>query len=146
MELKFSVSAKIQKPIAEVFDAVYNPKKLSAYFTTGGATGPLATGQTVTWSFHDYPGSFPVHIQQTQINKQIILQWENIEGNQTTVEISFESIAENATLVKIQEAGWKEQSQKSLDESYSHCHGWTQMLCSLKVFVEEGKNLRAFFY
>ena len=36
MELKFKVQAKIQKPVAEVFDGVYNPTKLSTYFTTGG--------------------------------------------------------------------------------------------------------------
>jgi uncharacterized protein YndB with AHSA1/START domain len=36
MELKFQVYAKIAKPVAEVFDAVYDPRKLSAYFTTGG--------------------------------------------------------------------------------------------------------------
>ncbi len=45
MELKFSVQAKIKNPVEEVFDAVYNPKKLSKYFTTGGANGPLDEGR-----------------------------------------------------------------------------------------------------
>ena len=39
MVLRFTVQARIKKPINEVFDAVYNPKKLSKYFTTGGASG-----------------------------------------------------------------------------------------------------------
>ena len=38
MELKFEVQAKIKRPISDVFDAVYNPNKLSGYFTTGGAS------------------------------------------------------------------------------------------------------------
>ena len=41
MELRFQVYGKIRKPVAEVFDAVANPKKLSGYFTTGGSSGPL---------------------------------------------------------------------------------------------------------
>ena len=50
MTLEFRVNGRIGKPIAEVFDAVVNPKKLSGYFTTiGGASAPLAEGTTVTW-------------------------------------------------------------------------------------------------
>lgn len=53
MELKFKVQTKIQKPVAEVFDAVYNPSKLSGYFTNGGASAPLDEGTTVEWAFAD---------------------------------------------------------------------------------------------
>ena len=64
MELKFQVQGKIRKPVTEVFDAVYNPNKLSEYFTTGGASGPLDEGKTVTWEFADFPGAFPVHVEK----------------------------------------------------------------------------------
>ena len=47
MDLKFRVQTKIQKPIDEVFDAVYNPRKLEKYFTTKSASGPLDAGTTV---------------------------------------------------------------------------------------------------
>jgi uncharacterized protein YndB with AHSA1/START domain len=47
MELKFDVYAKIARPVREVFEAVTNPTELSAYFTTGGASGPLVEGATV---------------------------------------------------------------------------------------------------
>jgi uncharacterized protein YndB with AHSA1/START domain len=39
MELTFTVSARISKPLHEVFEAVADPRKLSGYFTTGGAKG-----------------------------------------------------------------------------------------------------------
>lgn len=39
MQLKFQVQTKIQKPVAEVFDAVYNPTKLNAS-PTFPATSP----------------------------------------------------------------------------------------------------------
>jgi uncharacterized protein YndB with AHSA1/START domain len=146
MELKFEVYTKIRKPVSEVFDAVYNPKKLGGYFTTGGASGPLEEGKSVTWDFHDFPGAFPVQVKQSIKDKRIVLEWANSEGATTRVEMAFEAIDKGSTLVKISESGWKNEVQKSLDESYSHCQGWTQMLCCLKVFVEEGKNLREFFY
>ncbi len=30
--------------------------------------------------------------------------------------------------------------------SYGNCMGWSQMLLCMKVFVEQGTNLRAFLY
>ena len=39
MDLKFKVAARIARPVEEVFEAVADPKELSAYFTTGGARG-----------------------------------------------------------------------------------------------------------
>ena len=60
MDLSFDVHARIARPVAEVFAAVAEPRKLSAYFTTGGASGPLREGSTVTWKFGDIPGEYPV--------------------------------------------------------------------------------------
>ena len=68
MDLNFQVQTKIQKPVEEVFDAVYNPSKLSGYFTTGQASAPLVEGTTVQWAFADNPGDeknkFPVEVQK----------------------------------------------------------------------------------
>ena len=79
MQLKFQVHTKIQKPIAEVFDAVYNPTKLSGYFTTGGASAPLDEGTTVIWRFADYPGEGEVTVKKVVPNEQIILEWDAYE-------------------------------------------------------------------
>jgi len=51
VELKFTVQMKIQKPVTDVFDAVYDPRKLSGYFTIGGSAGPMDEGNTVLWTF-----------------------------------------------------------------------------------------------
>jgi uncharacterized protein YndB with AHSA1/START domain len=145
MELKFQVQAKIQKPVAEVFDAVYNPKKLSGYFTTGGASGPLKEGTTVTWEFADYPGAFPVYVKKAIENELIVFEWEAAErGYNTRVEMKFESLGPDSTLVKISESGWRE-SKKGLESSYDNCGGWMQMACCLKAFLEYGINLRKGF-
>jgi uncharacterized protein YndB with AHSA1/START domain len=146
VELKFQVHGKIKKPVAEVFDAVYNPTKLSGYFTTGGASGPLDEGKTVTWDFADFPGAFPVHVKTVVPNRSIVLEWKAGDGDYNTrVELTFEPLDERSTMVRISESGWKE-TDKGLKSSYGNCEGWTQMLCCLKVYVEHGLKLRAFFY
>src|SRR6266571_1493228 len=81
MEFKFKVHTKIQKPVAEVFDAVYSPKKLSGYFTTGGASGPLDEGKTVTWNFADYPGDVPVKVSKVIPNELIAFSWAGADSD-----------------------------------------------------------------
>src|SRR5262245_13328852 len=146
MELKFTVTSGIQKPVAEVFDAVYNPKKLSGYFTTGGASAPMDEGTTVQWKFADYHGSddegFPVKITRVVPNELIALEWEGEPDRPfTVVEMRFKALDDNSTLVTITESGWSE-TQKGLNMSYGNCMGWSQMLSALKAYTEHGINLR----
>lgn len=158
MELKFKVSGRIARPVEEVFEAVADPKKLSGYFTTGGAQGRLETGATVTWDFHDFPGAFPVQVAKVEKDKEIVLKWEANEGEpseapdgnpagkyMTTVTMTFEPLEDNRTLVTIAEEGWRE-TPGGLTASYGNCQGWSQMLCAMKAYVEYGINLREGMY
>lgn len=145
MELKFKVQTKIQKPVAEVFDAVYNPSKLSGYFTNGGASASLDEGTTVEWAFDDNPGDdkikFPVSVTKMVPNELIVLSWEGARGLDTRIEMQFEADGPNDTIVRISETGWRE-TQADLDSSYLNCFGWGQMICALKAYTEYGINLR----
>jgi uncharacterized protein YndB with AHSA1/START domain len=145
MELKFKVQMKIQKPVAEVFDAVYNPSKLSGYFTNGGASASLDEGTTVEWAFDDNPGDdkikFPVSVTKMVPNELIVLSWEGAKGLDTRIEMQFEADGPNDTIVRISETGWRE-TQADLDSSYLNCFGWGQMICALKAYTEYGINLR----
>ena len=146
MELKFSVWAFVAAPPHEVFEAVADPGRLSRYFTTGGAVGRLEAGTTVTWDFADFPGAFPVHVREVVPERLIELQWQAADGEyDTTVRMEFEALDDRSTLIRISESGWKE-TQKGLDSSYGNCSGWMQMLCCLKVYAEQGGNLREFFF
>src|SRR5690606_30832717 len=84
MELRFSVSGRIARPVAEVFEAVVDPAQLSRYFTTGGARGRLETGATVHWDFHDFPGAFPVEVVEVEKDRRIVLRWEAEAGTAAT--------------------------------------------------------------
>lgn len=154
MELKFTVSARISKPVAEVFEAVVDPEKLSSYFTTGGAKGRLETGAIVSWDFHDFPGAFPVEVVEVEGNRKIVLLWAAYEGPppdpaaadyKTKVIIEFEPLEGDRTLVSITEEGWRE-TANALKGSYGNCMGWSQMLCALKAWIEYGINLRDGMY
>lgn len=146
MDLKFTVRAKIQRPVAEVFGAVQKPEKLSRYFTTGSASAPLTEGATVIWRFADYPGDIPVEVTKVVPNQLIELQWKAQDGDYNTlVEMTFEALNERSTLITISESGWKATSE-GLKSSYSNCEGWTNMACCLKGYLEHGINLREGMY
>src|SRR5215218_3697642 len=122
MDLTFTVTARIAKPVAEVFEAIVNPAQLSRYFTTGGAKGRLETGATVSWDFHDFPGAFPVWVVEVEPERRIVLRWEAndaaptdgdaivtaLAGYKTTVTMTFEPLEDGRTLVSIAEEGWRE--------------------------------------
>lgn len=145
MELRFSVSGRIARPVAEVFEAVVDPAQLSRYFTTGGARGRLEAGATVHWDFHDFPGAFPVEVVEVEKDRRIVLRWDaeegTAEGSFTTVTMTFEPTGDGRTLVTIAEAGWRE-TEAGLRASYGNCQGLMQMLCALKAHLEHGINLR----
>ncbi len=146
MSLGFRISGRISKPAAEVFDAVVNPTKLSGYFTTiGGASAPVVEGTTVTWW-----GAVPVEVDEVSKDKRIVLRWDasvpqGEPGYKTRIEMNFEPLDDGGTLVTIAEAGWHE-GENGMKKSYLNCEGWTQMLCSMKAFLEYGINLRDGFY
>jgi len=154
MDLKFKVMIHVGRPVEEVFEAVADPKQLSSYFTNGGASGRLEAGKTVTWDFHDFPGAFPVEVDEVVPNERIVLRWEAGDGApdmdahevpgagyQTTVTMTFKPTDHGRTLVEIEERGWRE-TERGLQASYGNYMGWSQMLAALKMWVEHRINLR----
>ena len=143
MKFEIKIHANVKKPIAQVFDAVYNPKKLSVFFTTGGASAPLDIGQTVLWEFKDFPGAFPITVTRSDRDKAVTILWPSIaEKQDLKTELTFIHLGPNLTQVNLRETGWKKINQKSINELLSHCEGWTQMLCCLKSYAERKINLR----
>ena len=154
MDLKFTVMIHVSRPVQDVFEAVADPKQLSSYFTTGGASARLESGTIVTWDFHDFPGAFPVEVVEVILNESIVLKWAANEkpqedgaddrgkaGYKTTVTMRFKPTADGRTLVEIEERGWRE-TDAGLRASYGNCMGWSQMLAALKIWLEHGINLR----
>jgi uncharacterized protein YndB with AHSA1/START domain len=148
--LSFTVSGRIARPCADVFEAVADPEQLSRYFTTGGARGRLEPGADVSWDFADFPGRFPVTVVQAEAPSRIVLEWpgEDVAGAQasSTVTFSFEPLDDDTrTLVTIAESGWPVTADGAKN-AFGNCEGWTGMLAALKVWTEHGIALREGFY
>lgn len=147
--LSCSFYAKIDKPVAEVFDAVYNNQKLGGYFATGLASAPLDPGTTVQWAFHDFPEMppFPVEVAEVVPNERICLRWSRAGGDGLNdVVITFEQLDDpGQTLVRITETGWP-RTDEGIQGAVGNCGGWSNMLSCLKVYLEMGVNLRQFMF
>jgi uncharacterized protein YndB with AHSA1/START domain len=144
MDPTYRVFIIVNRPRDKVFEAVADPKELSAYFTTGGASGRLATGATVSWDFHDFPGAFPVQVTDVVDGERIVLNWKANEPGadyQVEVTMGFSSLGEDRTKVEIEERGWRD-TEAAVKASYGNCMGWAQMLAALKMWVEHRINLR----
>lgn len=149
-ELSFTVSGRVARPLAEVYDAVADPAQLSKYFTTGGARGRLAPGADVSWDFADFPGRFPVEVIEADAPHRIVIQWDAsdaaTENGHTRVTFEFAPIDDGArTLVTITESSWRA-TDAGAKSAFGNCEGWTGMLIALKAWLEHGINLREGFY
>ncbi|WP_298863733.1 SRPBCC domain-containing protein [uncultured Microbacterium sp.] len=147
-ELSFTVSGRISRPVAEVYEAVADPGILSKYFTTGGARGRLEPDADVSWDFADFPGRFPVTVVEADAPKRIVIEWDGSEtvDDRTRVVFEFTPIDDRArTLVTITENSWRA-TDAGAKSAFGNCEGWTGMLAALKAWVEHGINLREGFY
>ena len=134
------MSTRINKPIDKVFDAVVDPDKIGSYFVPGGVTGPMVQGAEITWTFPDVSCVQAMKVVRLEKNKEVELDWFKDDGSKTHVLIKFEKLGDNETMVSIKHSGHKP-DETGLQDSYSHCEGWSVMLSSLKVFLEYGINL-----
>ncbi|MFC4138397.1 MULTISPECIES: SRPBCC domain-containing protein [unclassified Microbacterium] len=148
--LSFTVSGRVARPAAEVYEAVADPAQLSRYFTTGGARGRLEAGADVTWDFADFPGRFPVEVVESVPHERIVIEWDaapdSTPTGRTRTTFTFTPIDEGArTLVTITEESWSA-TDAGAKSAFGNCEGWTGMLAALKAWVEHGINLRDGFY
>lgn len=140
LEAAFTVRQRIERPPAEVFQAVVDPKKLCRHFTKT-ADGPPIAGQTIHWTWADGDEA-DVHVLELDVNEKLVCSWKGWQVEQsTTWTMVFESLDAGATRVSVHETGWRG-DQRGLESSYAHCQGWTHMLLCLKAFLEHDVDLR----
>ncbi len=139
----YQVQLKILKPVAEVFDAVVRPEKLSGYFVQS-ASGPLAEGTTVKWGFAEIPGElFDVEVREVVANEHIAFDWPAAPGGSPIrVDMAFKPLDGGGTMVQISESGWAGDAT-GLKRSHDNAGGWMHMMTCLKAYLEHGINLRA---
>lgn len=140
MELKFAIQTKINKPLAEVFDAVVNPKKITGYFCNQ-SDGPLVEGKTITWTWSAQKANIPVIVKQVIPNSKVVIEWPAMTGGTSIAEMEFSSLDDGRTMVKISESGWPS-NEAGLKASYRNCEGWQHMMSCMKAYLQHGIDLR----
>ncbi len=140
MKPEFTLKSRIARPVAEVFQAVVDPKKLTRYFAVT-ASGPLVRDAKVEWIWSESERE-TIHVHEVETDRRVVFCWR-AAGVQTKTEvsISFEPAGEGVTTVAIHESGWTA-DQAGLRSSYEHCSGWQHMLLCLRAWLVFGIDLR----
>jgi uncharacterized protein YndB with AHSA1/START domain len=142
MTLQSQVQLKIRKPVAQVFDAVVDHRKLSGYFLET-STGPLAPGATVMWKFPELDEAFPVVGRDVVPHERLVFEWGSMLGGpDNRVEFAFKPMNGEETMVQVTESGWPDTAE-GVKASQGNAGGWMFMLTALKGYLEYGINLRA---
>jgi uncharacterized protein YndB with AHSA1/START domain len=139
MDVQVSIKDRIQKPVAEVFDTIVNPDKLSGFFVSS-ASGSIQEGAAITWYFADVGGQLSVTIKQVRRNALVSFEWA-ASGANALVNIILEAVDANTTSVKITEDGWPLDNE-GVSRALRQTQGWTDFLCSMKAYLYTGINLR----
>jgi uncharacterized protein YndB with AHSA1/START domain len=147
MSRNYTIHTRIQKPVAEVFDAITNGEKLCRYFTSK-TSGDLTPGETIYWRWEDYHVELPVTVTRVDPNECIELTLDSREWDKTsreaypvTVRFEFEELEDGSTMLAISESGWKTDTD-GLKGSHDNCSGWTHMAMCLKAWIEHDVDLR----
>jgi uncharacterized protein YndB with AHSA1/START domain len=147
MARNYTVQTKIERPVAEVFDAVVSSDKLCKYFTDE-ASGNLAAGEEVRWRWQHYEFTLPVRVDRIVENERIELTLDSAEWKKTAddaypvkVVFEFKALEGGHTMLSISEEGWKTDAD-GLKASHDNCGGWTHMAMCLKAWIEHSIDLR----
>ena len=145
MARTFRIRTRIDKPIAEVFEAIIQQELLKKYFCDS-ASGDIVAGERVVWSWENH-GDYPVQVVKVEPNHLIVftlngLEWQKSgEDYDVTVTMELEALDDGATMLSISEADWPD-TEDGISGSYDNCEGWTHMAMCLKAFLEHGIDLR----
>jgi uncharacterized protein YndB with AHSA1/START domain len=126
----------IRKPVAEVFEAMIDPRITSRFWFSRGS-GPLEVGKQVQWDWEMYGHHTNVDVKAIEKNKRILIEW-NVPHDPTSVEWTFEDKGNSRTFVTVKNWGFKGDLDKVMGQVIDSTGGFTFVLAGLKVFVEHG--------
>lgn len=137
--LTAKATIQILKPVAEVFEAIVSPDKMSNYFIAH-STGRLAAGEKVHWKFPEFDEEFPVMGKEIRSHEYISFDWSGgVEG--MLVEITLEPSGNDTTIVRVIEQQMKKDDE-GIQKAIGQSEGWANFLACLKAYLEYGINLR----
>jgi uncharacterized protein YndB with AHSA1/START domain len=137
----FEISYSIQRPIGDVFEAIYDPEHLCSYFTDK-SSGPLRKNETVEWCWESGERE-EIRILNVVGNRSIHASWRAYSVDYfTEFIIELDSTSSRSTVVTVSETGWQDDDIGRIS-AFSHCSGWTDMVLCLRAYLEHGIDLRS---
>jgi uncharacterized protein YndB with AHSA1/START domain len=137
--LEIKVILQISKPIADVFEAIVDPVKMSNYFISQ-SNGRMEEGKSLIWRFPEFDIEIPVHVVKVVQNTYISYFWTN-DNEDTLVEMNLVPVQDSSTLLTITEKS-KNNDEAGLIWLKQNTEGWANFLACLKAWLEYGINLR----
>jgi uncharacterized protein YndB with AHSA1/START domain len=138
--LNIKAKIQVQKPIADVFEAIADPKHMSQYFIASGS-GRIEEGKELIWKFPEFDTEVPVKGGRTESPGFVSFYWDAENGKKTLVTITLESKGTHNTVVLVTE-GNMDPDEGGLKWLKSNTEGWANFLACLKAYLEYGINLR----
>ena len=141
LPLEIKTSIQVSRSIAEVFNAIVDPDKMKNYFISQ-SSGIMKAGETLTWKFPEMDIEFPVRVDKIEKDKYISFYWDGaFDGEQTFVEISLQTVADEITFISISEKT-KANNEAGIKWLKGNTEGWANFLACLKAWMEYGVHLR----
>ena len=126
-------SMLIRRPPAEVFTAFVNPMMLRKFWLSD-ASGPLAPGARVKWTFM-VPGAVAdVVVRRFEAPHHLTFDW----SGGLHVEMHFEPIDGASTRVAVAVSGFA--GEGMLEQAVNTIEGFSIVLCDLKTLLETGAS------
>ena len=138
-ELIITTKIRILKPVAEVYEAIVNPEKMSHYFISKGSDR-MDVSETLIWNFPEFDVDVPILVDKIEANRYISYYWD-VGDKKYLVEILLEKDPTDATIVTVTEKGG-DNNEAGIKWLMGNTEGWANFLACLKAYLEYGINLR----
>jgi len=124
----------IRRPIEEVFNAFVDPS-VTTKFWFSRSSGPLASGQTVTWYWDHYGVSGEIFVKAIEENRRIEIEWP------TPVKWLFTPKDDGSTFVSISASGFTGTDDEKVAEALDSTEGFNLVISACKALLEYGIEL-----
>ncbi|RYY72092.1 MAG: ATPase [Chitinophagaceae bacterium] len=135
------IKAQIQvsKAVAEVYEAIVDPAKMSQYFIAQ-SSGRMEENVRLYWQFPEFDMQIPVKVGNLKINEYISFYWDDSDGKELLVEINLLAV-QGGTHIVVTE-GRRAADEAGIAWLARNTEGWANFLACMKAYLEYGINLR----
>jgi len=123
----------IRRPPGEVFAAFVNPTMLRKFWLSD-ASGPLAPGARVRWTFMVPGAEADVVVRRFEAPSHLAFDWPE----RMHVDMKFRAIEDGATQVTVVVGGFD--PRQWLEQATGTIEGFSIVLCDLKTLLETGSS------